>query len=805
MIGTTLTHYRITAKLGEGGMGEVYRATDTKLGRDVAIKVLPANISRDAQSLARFEREAKALAALNHPHIAGIYGFDAAQGTHFLVLELVEGETLSERLRRGPLPLKESLALARQIAEAIQEAHEKGIIHRDLKPGNVKITPNGRVKVLDFGLAKMEQSVRSEAESASALAADPDAPTVPADRTQPGAVMGTPAYMSPEQARGQEVDKRTDIWAFGCCLFECLSGRKPFEGKTTSDLMASVLKSEPNWDLLPDETPAEVQTLLRRCLEKEPPRRLSSIGDIAILLDESTRRPRASSSPQISVIHGSPNPPPSSTRALAKWLRPVIGGLLSLVIGTGVFFWMRYGPAENRSIAVLPFDNLTSDKENEYLSDGITEQLIDALAQVDGLNVPPRTSAFVFKNKHEDIRQIGGKLRVAAVLEGSLRQAGNKLRVTVGLTRVDSGFQIWSQTYDWERQDPFVIQEEIARIVLAKLNVQLRGESAAPLVQRSTENGEAMHLYLKGLFFFNRRTETDLNKAKEFFQQAIEVDPKYALAFAGVADCYNALAYMNFLSPTDGFPKARAAASKAIEINRALPAAHAALGYYLMYHEFDFRQAEREFQNAIELNPNYVTARHYYAIYLTAVGRLKDARAEIERAQKLDVLSVPITTDMGFQLHYAGHQEEAVRQLQSALEMNPQFPLAHFWLGRVYTTQQQYEKALAEYEAVPTLRTWQPMLAAKGFLYGMWGKPDAARKILAEFESIRSQNRFVTSYGVALVHMGLGETESALDWLEMADQEKSHWLVWLKLDPRWNRLRSERRFQALVEKIGLDK
>src|SRR5215470_1989000 len=492
MIGTTLTHYRITAKLGEGGMGEVYLATDTKLGRDVAIKVLPASISRDSQSLARFEREAKALAALNHPQIAGIYGFDADQGTHFLVLELVDGEVLSERLRRGPLPLKEALALARQIAEAIQEAHEKGIIHRDLKPGNVKITPNGRVKVLDFGLAKMEQSVRSEARSTIAQAAAPDAPTMPADRTQPGAVMGTPAYMSPEQARGQEVDKRSDIWAFGCCLFECLSRRKPFEGKTTSDLMAAVLKSEPNWDLLPKETPPAVLTLLRRCLEKEPTRRLSSIGDIALTLDETARDAAApfsaSSSPE---------------RPLASWLRPVLAGGVVLSIVAGILFWVAGsgkrngapGPGTTRpaastlstnatgeaetlkSIAVLPFVNMSVDKADEYFSDGISEELLNVLAKVPGLKVAARTSAFFFKGKQVPLGDIAKQLNVAYVLEGSVRKSGNRVRITA--------------------------QDEIAGLIAQNLRLKL---DDAPRVAK-TVNPEAHRLLLEGWHFWYLRTE----------------------------------------------------------------------------------------------------------------------------------------------------------------------------------------------------------------------------------------------------------------------------------------------------------
>ena len=846
MIGSSLTHYRITAKLGEGGMGEVYHATDTKLGREVAVKVLPASFSRDPQSLARFEREAKALASLNHPHIAAIHGFDADQGTHFLVLELVEGETLGERLRRGQLPVKEALAVARQIAEALQEAHEKGIIHRDLKPGNVKITPNGRVKVLDFGLAKMTAgsagitagvSPRDALAGRDAGAPSQDAPTLRADTTTPGAVMGTPAYMSPEQARGQEVDKRTDVWAFGCCLYECLSGRKPFQGKTASDLMAEVLKSEPDWSHIPSETPREVVTLLRRCLEKESSRRLSSLGDIAITLEETTRGPAASSdsSSRRESAHSERGTASESRLTSAATKYGWIAALVVLALGVG--WWLVYQSsqatkqtanppsavtatappptsqlpspshpplADAKSIAVLPFVNMSADKDNEYFSDGVSEEILNALARTPGLRVAARTSAFSFKGKNETVQRIGETLKVGVVLEGSVRREGKQLRITARLINVADEFLLWSDMFERKAEDVFAIQTEVAQRVQEELKVKLLAGGSPNATLAGTDNLEAYELYLRGRHFWNLRTEDDLHKARQFFEEAIGVDPRFALAYAGVADCYNLLAYLNYLAPTDAFHKAKAAATKALEIDVQLPAAHAALGYYFMYHEFDFARAGQEFQTAIALNPNYLTARHYFTIYLTAMGRLKEAREEIEHAQKLDVLSVPVTTEMGFQLHYGGRQDEAIRQLQSALEMNPQFPLAHFWLGRIYTSLQQYDQALAEYEKVPSLQIWQPMLAAKGYLYGVWDKPDEARKILADFEARRSKNLFVTSYGVALVHAGMGNQVEALNWLEKALDEKSHWLIWLKLDPRWTSLRTDPRFQALVKKVGLD-
>jgi serine/threonine protein kinase len=450
MIGASLTHYRITAKLGEGGMGEVYRATDTKLGREVAIKVLPPSISQDAQSLARLEREAKALAALNHPHIAAIHGFEADRGTHFIVLELVEGQTLAERLRRGPLPLDETLRVARQIAEAVEAAHAKGIIHRDLKPGNVKITPEGRVKVLDFGLAKAifpspglrppspHPMGRGQGEG---NAADRDAVTVLAETTQPGVVLGTPAYMSPEQARGQEVDKRTDVWAFGCCLFECLSGKKPFAGETVTDMMAAVLKSEPDWSRLPVETPREVTTLLRRCLEKEPRRRLSSLGDIARVLEDST--PSRSQQLPVGVQMESkvPTSPPAKP---SFWHRfgPAFAALLALaLLGlaiTGLAFW-RTQMATNRasqirSLAVLPFEVNTPDPKLAGLDKWIPVEIIAKLGQVTNLqvvNLPGKIEQLMSQKKSED--EIARELRVDGLVRGQLHGQGEAMTVYVSV------------------------------------------------------------------------------------------------------------------------------------------------------------------------------------------------------------------------------------------------------------------------------------------------------------------------------------------------------------------------------------
>jgi len=814
MIGTTLTHYRITAKLGEGGMGEVYRATDTKLGREVAIKVLPANISRHAQSLTRFEREAKALAALNHPHIAGIYGFDADQGTHFLVLELVEGETLRERLRRGPLPPREALAVARQIAEAIQEAHAKGIIHRDLKPGNVKITPNGRVKVLDFGLAKMEQAVRGEAEPATAPGADADALTLPADRTQPGAVMGTPAYMSPEQARGLEVDKRTDIWAFGCCLFECLSGRKPFEGKTTSDLMAAVLKSEPNWDLLPEETPAEVLTLLRRCLEKEPPRRLSSMGDIALTLEETARSVAA------------PVGASSSRRTLpASWLRPTItGGLVVLLVLAGALLWIsRSGkrsatptPGTSRqasnsaskslagasetpkSIAVLPFVSMSADKTDEYLSDGMTEELLNVLAKVPGLRVPGRSSCFAFKGKNEEniFRKVGEQLHVTTVLEGSVRKAGEKLRITAQLINVADGFQLWQETYDKEMKDILSVQSDVARRVAQALQVQLGVETTRALAKAATEDPEAHRLYLLGRHYALKVTDEDNATAIEYFQQALKVDPNYARAYCGLADTWDIR-----LTPKEMIPAVRALADTALRLDPELAEAHCSKAWILMEGDWDFAGAEREFAQAIKLNPNLAYAYDGYGWPLMFQGRFQEAEAAQKKAVDLEPLAAYTSTDLAFVYECAREFDKSVELAKQAVDLDPRHPWAYHVLGWSLLHQGKPREAIPHFEQVRKLGENPMFRMSLGCAYAAIGERAKAEAVIKELDDLAKQ-RYVPASAQAYIWTYLNEKDRALTQLERSVVERDPTCVWFKVDPAFDRLRNEPRFQAVLHQIG---
>ena len=1286
-----IAHYRVTAKLGEGGMGEVYRATDTKLGREVAIKVLPARISRDATSLARFEREAKALASLNHPHIASIYGFDAERETHFLVLELVEGQTLSERLRRGRLPLDEALRVARQIAEAVEAAHAKGIIHRDLKPGNIKLTPEGRVKVLDFGLAKLEESVRGSGSPAS----DPDAPTLKAETTRPGMVMGTPAYMSPEQARGQEVDKRTDVWAFGCCLFECLAGSKPFRGDTVTDLMAEVLRSEPDWNALPADVPREVATLLHRCLVKDPRRRLSSLGDIALTLEDSTQsrqpgpitltaretkqlpepskrpslffrlapwiavlvlgvvivvllikhpvasaarasqirslavlpfafetqdpklsglgkwipaeirsklgplqdlqvvnsparieqlvqqkkseveiarelgvdglvmgelhgqgetmsayvwvvdgatgralgkqreiasaasrvseipnlvalaivdelklqvsasqraeiqtadtlndeafqayvkgrdfisrrryaeaavemrrayqldtnytkawlwlagsewaplfdggttnqlattlqrlsgeaerfhaqrpndpavaslrmfmamvherdwkkasaiywecqrnakpdpallnvvswyytlveghpelalnarkqaialepdnilwqvdhghqlfffgrydealrafrgippekiqledysyalmyagdlagakevadrvlagRPNAPTQANLAVIHAKSGAPDEARRILREleaqadkgmhipyvWIatrygligdfeaahrllrRGVLEGrgdysMLWLraaesleLFGKFPWYWeivdemkfppiqmdnpyfaleqaLRYGrgtvgPATTststneppKTLAVLPFVNLGADKADEYLSDGMTEELLNVLAQVPGLRVPGRSSSFAFKGKNEDniFRKVGEQLHVATVLEGSVRKAGDKLRITAQLISVADGYHLWSQTYDRDMKDILAVQTEVAQQVVQSLQVKLGVEAARALAKTPTGNPEAHRLYLLGRYHFGKNTEASFTNAMQYFNQALQQDPNYALAYCGLADCYGWVGGHQ-LSGKEAWAKEKELAQKALALDPKLADAHLSLGIALA-DAFDWSGGEREIKHALELNPKLALAYDQLAWLQTSSGRFDEAIGNMQKAIELDPLSLMFNYGLGLRLTSARRYDEAMAQLRKTLELDPNVANAHWGLGWCFVYKGDTAGAIAEFQKAKALDPQPWFDGALAYVYARAGDRAKAEQMLRDWDD-RAKQRYVSPALRMLFHLGLDEKDQALDWLERCYEEQD-WYCWsLKVYPMFDPLRTEPRFQALLKKV----
>jgi serine/threonine protein kinase len=595
-IGQILSNYRVVKKLGQGGMGEVYQATDLKLGRDVAIKVLPEGFAADADRVARFRREAKLLAALNHTNIAAIYGLEASGETNFLVLELVEGETLADRIKLGPVPVEESLKLATQIATALEAAHKKGIIHRDLKPSNIMLT-EGSVKLLDFGLAKAMEGEATEKDGA-------DSPTLTMAATEAGVILGTAAYMSPEQAQGQRADARSDIFSFGLVLYEMLSGRRAFGGANLLATMAALVKDEsPKLQTTPS-----LAKIVQRCLAKQPSSRFQKMSEVKTALERAFEEKTSESS-------GKPQP----------------------------------------SIAVLAFADMSAGKDHEWFCDGIAEEILNALSPLKGLRVAARTSAFSFKGKSDDLRTIGEKLNVTTVLEGSVRRAGDRVRITVQLNDVSSGFQLWSERYDRELKDIFDVQDEIAKAIAERLRVTLAGGKDERLVEQATTNVEAYQLYLKGRALLNRRGGS-IPPALDLFRQAVGLDPGYSLAWAGIADAITGLALTGSVRGSESKSQAMAAARRSIEFDSTSAAGHAALACAALLYENNRAVAKQEFERALELGPNYVLGRCWYGLFYFqwARGEFERGIAEARRALESDPLSAYVMMILAACLHTAG-------------------------------------------------------------------------------------------------------------------------------------------------------
>jgi TolB-like protein/Tfp pilus assembly protein PilF len=731
-------------------MGEVYRARDETLERDVALKVLSPDVLNDPDRVARFRREAKLLAALNHPSIATVYRFEESEGLHCLVMELVLGQTLAERLRGGPLSPAEALPIGTEIAEALEAAHRQGITHRDIKPANVKVTPEGRVKVLDFGLAKLV---------AAASASDGSEALTLTKATRAGDLLGTPAYMSPEQLQGLAVDQRTDIWAFGCLMYELLTGRRPFPGASLVEVIASVLAHEPAWEALPAATPTAVRDLLQRCLAKDRSHRLPDIAQARAELRGTAR-------------------PPEPGRA-------------------------RERAAGIRSLAVLPFGNAAGDPQLEYLCDGLTESIIFSLSQLETLQVMARSAVFRHKGKSEDARDVGRELGVGAVLTGRVRQRGETLVISAELMEVASGMQMWGTQYRRPSGDIFAIEDDIAKEISEKLRLKLTLEKQSLLARRRTDSVEAYHLYLKGRFHWGKRTEDGLRKGLESFRQAIATDPAYALAHAGLGEGYVPLAIYGYLAPRDAMPKAKAAAQRALEIEPELAEALTVLGAVKAWHDWDQHGAEQLLRQAIAQDPTYPRARQTLSESLMMQGRLAEAAAEVERALELDPLSLHLNAAVVMQYHFAGRDEDAIEQGRRALELDAGFFPTHLFLGLAYQQQGRLGEAVAELQQARALSNDNALVtAALGAAAAAAGRRDEALAILHELEQ-RPEGRYVTRSAVAAVHIALGDHDHALASLERACEEHCVWLPHaLTVDPRFTPLRDEPRYQDLARRVS---
>ncbi|MGH9364577.1 MAG: protein kinase domain-containing protein [Thermoanaerobaculia bacterium] len=792
-LGTRLGPYEILATLGAGGMGEVYRARDTRLGREVAVKVLPEEFAADPDRLRRFEQEARAASALNHPNILTIHDIGTHQGAPYVVSELLEGETLRDQLGGVALSPRKAIEYMVQIAHGLAAAHERGIVHRDLKPENLFVTKDGRAKILDFGLAKL---TRPETGSSPLT----QAPTLTAG-TEPGVVMGTVGYMSPEQVRGLSLDSRSDIFSFGAILYEMLAGRRAFRGISPADTMSAILKEEPEFSPThPGASPA-LEHIVRRCLEKSPEERFQSARDLAFALRE------------ISSDSDVPRPvslPVSRPRSIL-WLAP-----LGLVVLLAVLIAVNVGglrerlstggqPARIQSLAVLPLENLSRDTEQEYFADGMTEELISDLGKIRALRVISRTSAMRYKGTKKSMPEIARELNVDALVEGSVLRAGDRVRITAQLIHAATDRHLWSESYERDLKDVLALQSEVARAVAREVKIALTPQEQARFAEARPVDPEAHQLYLKGRYYVVKNTQEAAQKALECFQQAIDKDPAYAEAYAQLANSYAFLGYtgLDVLPARETMPKAKAAVLKALELDDTLAEAHTALGLVRWAYDWDWAAAEKEFQRAIELNPGYATAHLRYGNYFCSLGRFDAAIAEDRRALELDPLSLVMNHVQGWPYHLSGRYDQAIERYRKTLEMDPNFARTHLRLGEVLAAKGLYREAIGEYEKFSALGGGSTIaLALIGNARALAGERREALRTLEELTA-ESKRSYVPSFHFAIVHMGLGDKDQAFAWLDKAYEERSQFLVDLKFIPILDPLRSDPRFADLVRRVGL--
>jgi eukaryotic-like serine/threonine-protein kinase len=803
-IGRSVSHYRILEKLGGGGMGQVYKAEDAKLGRLVALKFLSDEFSKNRQALERFKREARATSALNHPNICTIHDIDESDGQPFLVMELLEGHTLKYVISGKPVGEKELatfLDLAIQIAEGLEAAHSKGIIHRDVKPSNIFITQRGQAKLLDFGLAKLAPGPGEGEESS-----DHSAPTAALDEallTSPGIALGTTAYMSPEQARGEKVDVRTDLFAFGAVLYEMATGRQPFSGATMAVVHDAILNRPPAppHDLNP-ALPSRLEEILGKALEKDRALRYQTASDLRADLERLASAPDPFGVAKLREAESVRRPWAWRIRPHPRELAAYAVAGLALV--AALAYWVSGPRPMINSVAVLPFVNASADPDTEYLSDGITEGLISTLSRLPDLKVMSRNSVFRFKGKEADARKVGAELGVRAVLSGRVTRRGESLAISAELVDARDNSEIWGEQYTRMPAEILGVEEDIARQAAERLRVKMSGEVQKQLGKRYTENADAYELYLKGRYEWNKRTAEGLKKSIAYFGQAAQQDPGYALAYGGLAESYDLMSSYNVLPPNESFPKAQAAAQKALEIDGSMVEALTVLADVDAQYRWDWSGAEREFAHAIQLNPRDANVHYFYSYdCLSPRGRHEEAILEMKQALDLDPLSLIINTNLGRVYYWARRYDDAIAQLRRTLDMEPGFPWAHGALGFAYEQKGMSQEAIREFQKSFELSGGNPgYLAMLAQAYGSAHQAREAREIAERLEA-QSQQHYISPYEIAIIYCSIGEDDKAIAWLEKAFDVRDDNLNFLKVDPPCDRLRADRRFQELLRRMGL--
>jgi len=743
MIGKTVKQYEILEKIGVGAMSVVYKARDQKLDRFVVLKFLPTHFGKDDEEKNRFTREAKIGSILDHENICTIYEINETEEDQmFIAMPYYNGETLKDKINREALTEKESVNIFTQMIRGLSIAHKNNIIHRDLKPANIIITENNVVKILDFGIAKL---------------------TSESGFTKPGTIMGTAAYMSPEQAKGESVDNRTDIWSAGIILYEMLAGKPAYEENNEAAIMYSIIVEDPEpiADICPDISQT-LQSVIEKSLAKNPGDRYQKIDDMLEDIED-----------QITVVQKI-----DKTRVV------------------------KDQNSKPHSFAVLPLRDMSPGKDQEYFCDGLTDEIINKLIRIEGIKIVARTSVFQFKSKDLDIREIGRKLRVETILEGSIQKAGNKIKILIQLINVTDGFVLWSEEYRREMNDIFEIQDEISQTIVKTLKIKLANGEQTKIVKRFTENIEAYKYYLKGRFHWNKRIRKDLIKSIDFYKQAIEADPDYALAYSGLADTYSILGIYGTYPMNKVMPKAKEAVKKALSIDNNLSEAHISLGCVLAVYDWKWEKSYQEFQAGINLNPRYATAHHWYAInYLVPLGKFDDALSEIDIALNLDPISLILNTTIGLINYYAAHYDIAIEYLQKALEMEPNFAIANYFLGQVYVQKSMFKNAIDQFQkALKLFGGSTNMLSNFGHAVAKAGNINEAEKILNKIFTL-AKERYVSAYDIATIYYGLGDKEQTFHWLNVAVEEHSYLLIYSKVDPVFKSLSSDPRYISIQEKV----